>query len=453
MSQRRPPYHRTTGFTLIELLVVIAIIAILGGMMAYSFSRPEVRRESVRLAAEELAATLRQARVLAMERKAAHAVVFHIQNAPGSSGAVLNNRSGGHWYRILGPNTMKTASRTQQYGSLPPTGPVQGRPPLSVKQVEEVASEAWVDGSHVLPAGKVRFLALSDMDYGGMKRVTSAYRGHHAALKHESYPRPWFGWYDATSKRLYPWGGYDSAIICSGFNYWGRDYTSGSVNVGQRDPEPVGSMHPVERVLGDWASGNSRLPDDVVLYEAGAPRPVINALWQDARIVFLSSGEVQWGGWLPARRNHNLRDEAGARRGVFDRTNGTATGGHFSERIDTEAGNFDQTSGGWFITLAPDVRDDNDRFETAEAAMASIAPMYRVFVSRMGDIRVVPVRRTEDFSGATVLPPDADWWQTNSNLQNSFVNDRYLESGAVVGQPISDVVTPQMLRERQVWKK
>lgn len=441
------------GFTLMELLVVIAIIAILGGMMAYSFSRPEVRRESVRLAAEELAATLRHARVLAMERKAAHAVVFHIQNAPGSSGAVLNNRGGGHWYRILGPNTMKTASRTQQYGSLPPTSPSFDRPPLNAKQVEDLVSEAWVDGGHVLPAGKVRFLALSDMDYGSMKRVTSAYRGHHAALTHESFPRPWFGWYNASEKRLYPWGGYDPGILGSGFHYWGRDHSSGGVLLGQRDPEPVGSVHPVERVIGNWASGGARLPDDVVLYEAGAPRPLINARWQDARIVFLSSGEVQWGGWLPARRSEYLRDGAGFRRGVFDRTNGAATGGSFSERIDTEAGNFEQATGGWFITLAPDVRDDNDRFDTAEAAIASIAPMYRVFVSRMGEVRVIPVRRTQDFASATLLPPDADWWQNNANLLNFFPQNRYVESGLAVGQAITDVVTPQMLRERQVWKK
>lgn len=448
---RPDPRHLRTGFSLIELLVVIAILAILGGMMAYNFSRPEVRRESVRLAAEELAATLRQARVLAMERKSAHAVVFHVQNAPGSSGAVLNNRSGGHWYRILGPNTLKTSSRIQQYGSLPPTGPEANRPPFNVTQVEELVHEAWVDDAHVLSPGKVRFLALTDLDYGGMYRVTNAYRGHHAALKHTSYPRPWFGWYDASSKRLYPWGGYDPAIIGSGFFYWGRDYGTQAT----RDPEPVGSVHPVGRVTGNWASGGGKLPTDAVLYEAGAPRPLINALWQDARIVFLSSGEVQWGNWLPARREEGLRDSAGVRRGVFDRTNGNWRGNHnnFKEDIQTEAGNFDQATGGWFITLAPDVRDDNDRFETAEEAIASMAPMYRVFVSRMGEIRVIPVRRTRDFGSATLLPSDANWWQSNSNLENFFPKNRYIEGGTPVGQAITDVVTPQMLRERQVWQK
>lgn len=449
MSRHQSPRRDAVGFTLIELLVVIAIVAILGGMMAYSFARPEVRRESVRLAAEELAATLRQARVMAMERKAAHGVVFHIQNAPGSSGIVLNNRSGGHWYRILGPNTLKGTTDYKYFGDLPPAKGASKGPPRNLKQVEELVSEAWVDEAHVLPAGQVRFLALSDMDFGTMRQINKPqYRRHVTGENHASYPRPWFGWYDEATKRLYPWGGYDPAITGSGFYYWGLTHGT----QGTRDPEPVGSMHPVDRSLANWVQGG-RLPNDVVLYEAGTPRPVIDAHWQDARIVFLSSGEAQWGGWLPARRSEHLRDETGNRRGAFDRSNGRHGGAHFNERTHTEADNFEQATGGWFITLAPDVRTDNDRFDTAEAAMASIAPMYRVFVSRMGEVRVIPVRRTQDFGSATLVPSSAAWWQSNSNLENFFPRNRYIESGIPVGEAITNVVTPQMLRERQVWKK
>ena len=39
----------------------------------------------------------------AMVEQAPFAIAINIQNAPGSSGRVINNRSGGHWYRMVGP--------------------------------------------------------------------------------------------------------------------------------------------------------------------------------------------------------------------------------------------------------------------------------------------------------------------------------------------------------------
>src|SRR5690606_22258568 len=90
------------AFSLIEILVAVAILAVLAGMTFLTTGHQQ-RGAVVRQEAEILAATLRRARGLALAHRATYAVVFNLQNAPGSSGAVLNNRSGGHWYRLLGP--------------------------------------------------------------------------------------------------------------------------------------------------------------------------------------------------------------------------------------------------------------------------------------------------------------------------------------------------------------
>ena len=93
---------RRAGFSLIELMVVMAIMAIL---FAISFAslRTERTDAEVQTEAERLAAVLRQVRNRAMGERAAYGVVFNLRNAVGTSGAVLNNWDGGHFYRIIGP--------------------------------------------------------------------------------------------------------------------------------------------------------------------------------------------------------------------------------------------------------------------------------------------------------------------------------------------------------------
>lgn len=460
------------AFTLIELLLVMAIMAVVFGMAGASFARSNTRQQAVLGAANELAATFRQARALAMERKQAYSVVFHIQNDPASSGRVLNNRSGGHWYRILGPGggNMRMVAYTPPYGSFQFGA-------FNLASAAQSLERNWVDEAHVLPARKVRFLALTDMDYGNYRSGSQDYR---QASAERTYPRPWFGWFDGT--RLHGWGGYDPDIPGSGFYFWGNDSQitwNGAPDpaaFATRDPKPLTCTNTQDRVLDNWIGADSRSsapgqPASQVLYTAGSPRPLINASWRDVSLQFLGTGEACWGTFLPARHAWIFSDVQpsywrNARRGVAERCNGSTSWdintyysvGDVRQHWQTEAGNFDQDSGGWFVTLAPDVDSDNDTYPDAKAALDALMPMYRVFVSSFGEIRVIAVSRSAKLpSGMTAFPPTEDWWRTGSNTVNYFGRDRYVGTVAKgtrpVGAPITDFVTTGMLGNRQVWMR
>lgn len=451
------------AFSLIEILVVVAIIAFILSLGAFNFATRDARNAEVRAAAQQLAATMRQARALAMERKATFAVVFHIQNDPASTGRVLNNRSGGHYYRILGPNS--------DNGSLPT---LSGEPygPYTIVGAARSTAKAWQDEIHALPAKKVRFLALTDLDYGDYRPAGFSGNTGRSASTTTSYPRPWFGWYDRTSQRLYPWGGYDPAIPGSGFHYWGLAARAPTPSVfsAWRDPQPTTCTNPVQRLVDAWVSNNlhggSTPPEQPlgdVVYEAGTPRPLLNADWRDVSLVFTANGEVRWGGFLPMRRNDMFSDTYGNgkyRRGIAERCNGQSDASDRGMR--TEVGTFSRSSGGWWITLAPDSLDDQDTFPSAEEALRSLMPMYRVFVSSFGEIRVVAVSRTPVTDGLTPFPATESWWRTGTNTLAMFGQDRLVDDtikasdgktgvGPTIGRPITDFITPAMLAERQVW--
>lgn len=490
------------GFTLIETLVVLAIMVTVFGFVGSSFLRTDGRVQAVKAAAEELAATCRQARAMAIARNATHAVVFNIQNHPDSSGRVLNNRSGGHWYRILGPASSVSSMRASRvlmdpfhHDNIPPVvGGVDRNGywtmvsyPYTLAQASELIEASWAAEAHVLPAGKVRFLALSDMDYGdftstGTTRVPSAT---------VSYPRPWFGWWDKDNAagggagRLYPWGGYDQGIPGSGFYYWGLAAASSYARV---DPAPVASRNAVTRALDRWVdgqinNGSDGNPDYVdpiavgadVIYEVDSPRPLINAAWRDVSILFTGSGEVLWGGCMPGRHCWMHRDtviKTGSTRtyrGVAERCNGIfgspTDEGWIQQHYQAEMGTFERDSGGFLVTLAPDSADDRDVFSSAKEVMDSVMPMYRVFISVLGDVRVIAVSRTAAMpAGKAPFPTSQSWWRTAADVKRYFGQDRLVtgartdSTGTGIGEaesggPITGFLTAEMLQQRAVWLK
>ncbi len=448
--------------------MVISVMLVIFGLIGSSFARKDSRRQAVMTSAEELAATFRRARAMAVDRKATFAVVFNIQNDPDSSGRVLNNRSGGHWYRILRPPSTGDQNTIDNIPDFPTS--IFG--PYTVCDYKANVTSCWMDDTHVLPARKVRFLSLTDMDWGDFTgQDWQSYGRRPGAGGSQTFPRPWFGWWDGATKRLYPWGGYDPAIAPSGFYFWGNaNAPSGYYNIqGVRDPiAPTVCRNTCDRYLDHWVVCNTnppRNPEGVgtdLLYANGSPRPLLNADWRDASLLFLSDGSVRWGGWLPAR---HLRDYSGPnQRGVPERCNAQPGGfGGPNHHTKTEASNFDQDSGGWFITLAPDADTDKDTFETAKDALDSLMPMVRVFVSKFGEVRVIPVSRTPKFAGTAPFPTTANWYNTGSNVQREFGMDRVVDRsvsasdgtglGRVVGAPITDFITPDMLAKRQVWMR
>jgi prepilin-type N-terminal cleavage/methylation domain-containing protein len=460
--------HRA-AFSIIELIVVISIIAVAMGMAGSAFAKNDNRRQAVRVSADELAATLRQARALAISRRAEYGVVFHIQNEPSSTGRILNNRTGGHWYRIVGPSEKGNSGDVD---ALPRIHSESGGP-KNMRNLEIAYDAAKQGETHFLPAGKVRFLALSDMDWGDSKRASN-WRCR-APSSHESYPRPWFGYYNQTQKKLYPWGGFDSSITGSGFYYQGV----ANANSTTVDAALSSCTNTATRILDEWSSSqNSRTnvpaqPSSAQLYATGEPRPLINADWRDCSIIYNMQGHARWGGWMPARHCDGYGDTASAgvsriaaKRGVSERCNGTFEyyTGAINQYYEAEVVNHDLATGGWYFTLAPDAPDDNDSFPSARAALESMMPIYRVFASQYGDVRVIPVSQREDTGGLSIFPPDAAWWSSLTNLRTMFPVGVYFDgsrvhasgptsTGAIVGRPITDWVTPGTLSNRQVWLK
>lgn len=496
---------RRPGFTLVELLVVLAILVAAFALAGGAFLRKDGRLQAVKAAAEELAAVCRQARALASARNATHGVVFHLQNHPDSSGRVLNNRSGGHWYRIVGPPTStathmnrRTLMEPRYVDNLPPVvGGMGGGSlgnyaiayPFTLAQTAELMRNSWVGEAHVLAPGKVRFLALSDMDYGDYNMTNQAYRMPSATM---SYPRPWFGWYDRTgvagggAGRLYPWGGYDPAIAGSGFFYAGHP---GAAAYAALDAvAPVGSRHGVDRKADRWHDAQIRIsssgnwiyeqpaePLADVIHAALEPRPVLDAEWRDVSLSFAPTGEVTWGGTMPGRHCPTFRDivPTGANprvfRGVADRCNGIFAANDDAGMLayphhQGEMGTFEQDAGGFYITLAPDVVTDTDTFPDAKSAIDALMPIFRVFVSTVGEVRVVPISRTRVWAGGLApFPTSEAWYRTGTNMRTLFPRDRMLDGsvlsggvgvGAVVGGgPVTDALTGEMLENRAVWLK
>ncbi len=77
-----------------------------------------------------------------------------------------------------------------------------------------------------------------------------------------------------------------------------------------------------------------------------------------------------------------------------------------------EASNFTARTGEMYITLAPDAEDDTSTFNTAQEALRTIMPMYRVGVSSLGEVKVIEVHPGIP-AGVAVDTVHADhWWDT-----------------------------------------
>lgn len=490
---------RRQAMSLIEILVVVAIIAVLMGLIGFSTSRTQTSSQ-VRAAAEELASVLRRTRHRAVTEQRMYAVAFNIQNEPGSSGAVLNNRSGGHWYRVIGPSLMTRASAQSP----------EGIPWAQGKRYEVSSGEyrnanfpdflrdvssCWAGPAHVLPAWKVRFLALGDTDEGPRRRWESGRKNDwYAAGGETTYPRPWFGYFDATTGRLWPWGAYDPSKASSGFYYQGKD------------PVIAGCRNSADRTVNhDWNSDSKWMNQDLngdgdfddfgekeiafPLVTQGQPRPLVNADWLDAIILFHADGSAEFAEWNRARRAYSAKPDptpdAGDNNnlsGIPDRAKPGPPNGDFTPLSNYSRGicpyeigevaHFTAHTGGWHITLAPDSLDDRTTFPNAQAAMASISPCWRVFVSASGTVTTFQVMERSGYAKALLSqnkawPNDPSQWLDtgtyNSNqvwlncrlgwLCNPPVPSWNAEAPLVPrGQPITNILDPDMLTQRIWWR-
>lgn len=448
---------RRAGFTLIELLLVMAIILVVAGMIV-GLSAADKRQVAVQAAAEELAATLRTARSFAIDQGVVCGVAFNIQNAPGTTGMVLNNWSGGHWYRIVGidPVSRDTGTGPEAVYAYPiprfELVSVGGRG--AVADFLAAVGESWMGDRHVLPPRKVRFLALTDQDCGTGGWASG---GRIPA----TYPRPWYGWYDESAKTLYPWGGYDGAKpdaqrakdfssparYCSGFYYEGDD---GIV---------AGCRNPVDRLTTNVAAAGQVA---VRFLAKDQPRPLVNADWLDHVICFYPDGTAGESAMYARRHSFSYRQADGN----AYRQGGTGRGdlGVYTSLVDGEANvvqSFVRHTGSYAVTLAADADADSDSFPSRHAAFKSMWPIIRVMVSTLGDIRVQQVSPGAP-AGLTFDTASIPNWQPASpytsikNYYRGFIAtnaDGTLRTDAAGRRymPVDAFLTPDILASRHWW--
>jgi prepilin-type N-terminal cleavage/methylation domain-containing protein len=553
-----PPALRRRAFTLIELLCVLAIMALLVGMVLTALPR-KGDAAAVELAAEQVCAVLQQARNTAIATQASISVVFNIQNAPGSTGRVINNRSGDHWCRILGKTRKQQLNVSRKSFDMPPflatssadpywtatnpafnhvnplMGSVQAGPtaaaayddyqswfqwPTFPHLLEEIRAD-WISPPYTLPRGKVRFLALGDSDegprlYAGALSSPPTYTSTVGVNfgYGTTYPRPYFGWYDPASRRLYPWGGYDPNLPAvaniPGYGTSVSETTStysGLCYQAPSEPAIPDSRNPEDHAYGKaefnagawyttlqtdhWPSlvrDTGPLPNDTYyLRRQGAPRALVDGNWGDFAIVFEADGTAwfppmkcnrRWyaQGGLPSKGVCGPKPAVkGASRTTYLLSNFRTSGNDLNAIAPNgESIHYQRHTNRAYITLAPDSPDDRDIFESAKQALRSLTPMFRVFVSTSGVIGYVPVREDDGVlaaytaQGWTPWPADpAVYAMETSNRDLIDFNFRYgwlhQKQSAFTGNysgywelvprgmPITDRVSAEMMIRRIWW--
>jgi type II secretory pathway pseudopilin PulG len=495
------------AFTLIELLVVVSIIVLVMAMLDSVMGPRIIRGNAIANAAYELAGVLRQARQLAMDHNGFYGVTFNIQNAPGSSGAVLNNRSGDHWYRIIGPHDQSWQSGWSWSGgysmpvplnrSIGPNG--DGSGDTEVSRWFGLVQNDMVGPRYHLPKGKVRFIALTDEDNGNYWTPYSSFA--------PSYPRPWFGDFLQLSgdakPRLYAWGGYEAGnpnfldtqasgatwrvkrptVNFSGFYYQGDDNQPITGCQNPFDRYIVDELNAAGQVdtalISDPGARNSVAGEDYRMFAQGEVRPLVNADWLDYVILFGPDGTASTQEWMSMRHAYGVSGSTYGCHGQwedFQKHNlmQLGPGDMCNQEICTllntnqsfynnlyyqipyntryEASSYTQVTGMLYVTLGADAADDTVTFPSAQAALASMMPMYRVGVSKLGEVQVFRVGQALP-AGATL---DSKWagatWQSPQIGRNGYWNNIALNPAT--GQqclPAEDFVTAGMMENQQWW--
>ena len=117
--------------------------------------------------------------------------------------------------------------------------------------------------------------------------------------------------------------------------------------------------------------------------------------------------------------------------------------------------------------LDADAVDDVTTFPSAQAALHSMNPIYRVGVSRDGQVRVIRVANTYNgpntfdatITGSDWQNPNKVWGKVGASWnpvtpisQPNYVNHELHNADMTPrGQPIFDTALPEMLSDRKWW--
>jgi type II secretory pathway pseudopilin PulG len=494
---------RQAAFTLVELVVVLGIIALVMGM-SLGMSKRDDRHALVEGAAYELAATVRQTRAHAMASGSTWGISFNIANGVGTSGRVLNNKDGGHWYQVLGPSLK---SKNTGYPALPwATRGVpdqysnyvvpNGKRDKALRPFLDEVRASFNGERHTLEKGRVRFLALSDVDNGN----AFSHAFNYAMRFPYTYPRPWFGFWDAQYKRLFPWGGYDHAFRdfrqcrygfprTDGAGDWNLPMLDGRINTGGEvvsfsgfyyegnDGAIPNSAHPTTRQVYDdtnndgfyqWTGSDADAGTKFTLWTAGEPRPLVNALWLDACLLFYPDGRVEYQRWGKLRHEYGKPMDSIFRYYTtgplaFPNTLHEIAMGDMCHLLDDwelgqgrntiywESDHYVERTGGYFITLAPDAAQDTDVYDSADAALNALFPIFRVYIAQSGEVRVIPVRRSApagtEFLSLATDPSDA----TKAGPGNVW-GPGFWHNGQQGADPLAYVTTQSTVKTSGTWQ-
>ena len=264
--------------------------------------------------------------------------------------------------------------------------------------------------------------------------------------------------------------------------------------------------NPVDRAYDvDWNADGDFADTDALrgpergyrVFRKDEPRPLVSGEWQDFLICFAPDGAVSVPPFKTNRKRFSRQQQAFVSdprlnhcNGVIDTTkpwfggNGMDPGkwednyGYNRDAVwmteASEVAHFDRHTGAYRISFAPDSSDDRDAFADAREALASMWPLWRVEISKQGDVRTYQVRRAGDdwFAGRTVFPASPSVWLQTSGADRQTIGKRckwgwlqhektrsgatwdffHREPDAVpVGTPITDVITPRMLTDKVWW--